>query len=236
MSLYITVDLRREKQVKWFDSFVREGEHLQAWDRTSVTWTSTRTLKFCWGCDFCRSIEMKTKVQWREAARDHGKCCLHVLTCLVGVEENTRILWNAQKTHRFSYSVHCCSSVSAPVSLSPAPPKYLVCSDWPAHARLSPHHAACLWSALSCFQLPVSFTPTSFTPHKHSVMSQSHSGTTDDAFRSSVLCGRDECLLVQTLTFLPLKIFYMYKKIYKTQKGKKNTNLITSHMDHGNAG
>lgn len=62
-------------------------------------------------------------------------------------------------------------------------------------------------------------------------MSQSHSGTADDAFRSSAFCRRDERLLVQTL-----KIFYMHKKIYKTQKGKKNTNLITSHIDHGNAG
>lgn len=61
------------------------------------------------------------------------------------------------------------------------------------------------------------------------MMSQSHSGTADDAFRSSAFCRRDECLLVSV-------IFYMHKKIYKTQKGKKNTNLITSHIDHGNAG
>ena len=32
-------------------------------------------------------------------------------------------------------------------------------------------------------------------------------------FRSSVFCGREELLLVQALTFLTFKIFYMHKNI-----------------------
>ena len=50
-----------------------------------------------------------------------------------------------------------------------------------------------------------------------SVMSQSHrvkGGTTDEAFRSSVFCGREELLLVRTLTFLISRSF-TYSRNYK---------------------
>ena len=54
-------------------------------------------------------------------------------------------------------------------------------------------------------------------------------------FRSNVFCGRAELLLVRTLTFLTLKIFYMHKAWYKTLKGRKN-NVVTmyksSHLNY----
>ena len=43
-------------------------------------------------------------------------------------------------------------------------------------------------------------------------------GTTDEAFMSNVFCGKEEFLLVQTLTFLTFKTFYMHRKLYNTHK------------------
>ena len=40
-------------------------------------------------------------------------------------------------------------------------------------------------------------------------------------FQSSVFCGREELLLVETLTFLNFKILYMHKNIYNTLKERK---------------
>ena len=55
-------------------------------------------------------------------------------------------------------------------------------------------------------------------------MSQGHSLKVR-RFRSSISCGREEFLLVRTLTFLTFKIFYMHKNKYKLLKDrKKNEN------------
>ena len=40
-------------------------------------------------------------------------------------------------------------------------------------------------------------------------------------FRSSVFCGREELLVVRTLTFLTFKIFYMHKNLNNTLTGRK---------------
>ena len=44
-------------------------------------------------------------------------------------------------------------------------------------------------------------------------------------FRSSVFCGREELLLMWTLTFLTFEIFNMHKKIIKLKEGKNEKAL-----------
>ena len=51
-------------------------------------------------------------------------------------------------------------------------------------------------------------------------------GTADKAFRSIVFRGREELLLVWTLTFLTFKIFYMHKKIKKTLEEMRKQSRI----------
>ena len=113
------------------------------------------------------------------------------------------------------------------------------------NTRQSQHCSPCLRSALSCFQLPVSFVSTvhigiNYVNVWHSLMTKWHRikvmGCSGD-FRSSVVCGREEFPLAHTLfvclfvCFLTLNIFYMNKNLQNITHAKngkrKNTKYHT---------
>ena len=104
------------------------------------------------------------------------------------------------------------------------PPEELVCSNWSAHTRLTQQHTPCLRSALSCFQLPVSFPSIvniwcKFVTWWCSVMSQSY--RIEVHFRSSLSCGRKELLLAWIFNFFFFSLF-----LAQTQNGSpKNKNV-----------
>ena len=50
-------------------------------------------------------------------------------------------------------------------------------------------------------------------------------GLQTGCFRSSIFCGREELLLLQTLTCLTFKIIDILENKYKTQKEKKTRNM-----------
>ena len=65
-------------------------------------------------------------------------------------------------------------------------------------------------SALNQFLHARLFLSCKCVTRRHSVMSQSHRSKgriIDDAFQEQYICGREELLLVQTLTFLTFKTF-----------------------------
>ena len=82
-------------------------------------------------------------------------------------------------------------------------------SDWSAQTQLSQQHSLCLWSALLCFQLPVSFSSNmsmgvNYSNVLHGDVVWCHriaelkAGLLSRRFRrfgSSVFCGRKELLL-----------------------------------------
>ena len=111
-------------------------------------------------------------------------------------------------------------SVLAPVSLMPPPPlntqPALIGQLTHAWASSASNRAAVLNQFLRVKQATKQKLCTCVT-WWCSVMSQSHrvkGGTTDEAFRSSVFCGREELLLVRTLTFLISRSF-TYSRNYK---------------------
>ena len=74
-----------------------------------------------------------------------------MITC-INAQKNISFLILSSRTALF---VFVCVSPSIWNALPP-PQKYLVCSDWSAHPRLSQHSSSCLGWTWLCFQLSVS--------------------------------------------------------------------------------
>ena len=106
-------------------------------------------------------------------------------------------------------------------------PKYLVYSDWLAHTCLSYHQSLCLQSALSCFQLLVSFTSTVKIVINYANVTQWHQDVTElrrhvltRHFRSSDFCGREELSRPFTCTRT-----YMRKTLKESEKKKSEKEV-----------
>ena len=103
------------------------------------------------------------------------------------------------------------------------PPKYPVCSDWSAH---------------TCLKLAVSHKLCKCGTRWHSVLSLSHGikgGKLTRRLRSCVsLCGREELLLMWTLTCFIFTISLMCKNL-KTLKERKKKESITFLLPAGTA-
>ena len=120
---------------------------------------------------------------------------------------------------------------SAPVSLR-APILPNTQSLWTGqftHAWVSPwnNNRTTVPNQFSLAKLATRHKLCKYMARWHSVMSQSHwMKCATSCFRSSLFCGREELLLVQTLTFLTFKITKkkLYKTLKKESKWKKKHN------------
>ena len=92
----------------------------------------------------------------------------------------------------------------------------LTCSDWSAHTRLSQHcsylQSSCAISVLMA-KLAARHTLWKCVTWWHVKVKKLKSGLLMRRFRISDICGREELLLVWTLTFQTFNIFYKNKHI-----------------------